>query len=68
VVLNEQQTRDLWNALAVGLSKLPFFIPREMVLARIDSGMTEIPPSLLNAQVGDVLEQIRSWRLHGGLR
>jgi hypothetical protein len=67
-VLDQQQVQDLWNAVSVGMSKISFFIPRDMVLGRLDKGLAEVPPSLRSATVGDVVDQIASWRTSGNLR
>jgi hypothetical protein len=68
MVLDKQQVQDLWNAVSVGMSKIPFFIPRDMVLGRLDSGLAEVPPSLRSATVGDVVDQIAHWRTSGNIR
>lgn len=66
--LDAQQSRDLWNAVQEGLGKLPFFIPRESVLGRVDDRLTRIPASLRTSNVGDVADQIVLWRRGGQLR
>jgi hypothetical protein len=68
MVLDQQQSQDLWAAVTTGLSKIPLFIPREMVLARLDSGLTEVPASLRKATIGDVVDQIARWRASETLR
>ena len=68
MALSEAQVNDLWRALSDGLSKVPFIIPRNVVLEKLDDGIARVPPSLRRASVGDVLDQISSWRRAGSLR
>ena len=66
--LTSQQANDLMSLIQSGIASaglLSFAVPS--ILGGIDKRIPRIPPSLRDAQVGDVLDAYASWRAAGKL-